>query len=241
MLINAVAFCFYNISSIVNGLVYFDQFSVMTTQQLLLVLLGVIFLLGGVLSVSFHGGGGVADVATWQDDEETPENLSNSRYGLGVGENISRPSDLMQGSSSIPTSASPLRLSRSEPLEHVSDQSTAQQQHILSRQHTQTLRRHRRSFLQSSESHIPGGGFSIGLSPMSPGFTLIPKRRISTFSHVVGKLALRRAVSEGNVRYGNELDTNITSTEERNVGKRKIARDGWKWLRNVFNEGHIES
>ena len=52
-----VAFCFYNLSSIVNGLIYFDQFSMLSTTHLLLVMLGMVILLAGVWIVSFPPGG----------------------------------------------------------------------------------------------------------------------------------------------------------------------------------------
>jgi hypothetical protein len=49
-----VAFCFYNLSSIVNGLVYFDQISLLPASHLLLVTVGIFILLGGVWAVSLQ-------------------------------------------------------------------------------------------------------------------------------------------------------------------------------------------
>ncbi|RDX55843.1 hypothetical protein OH76DRAFT_1396195 [Lentinus brumalis] len=71
-LVCPLAFCFYNLSSIVNGLVYFDQFSMLSTTHLLLVLLGIAILLGGVWVISFppEGGRGV-DIGTWTEEEPT--------------------------------------------------------------------------------------------------------------------------------------------------------------------------
>ena len=48
-----VAFCFYNLSSVVNGLVYFDQFALIPWNHLALVGFGIIILLGGVWIISF--------------------------------------------------------------------------------------------------------------------------------------------------------------------------------------------
>ncbi|KAF4623904.1 hypothetical protein D9613_001803 [Agrocybe pediades] len=62
------AFCFYNLSSIVNGLVYFDQFSLIPPLHLCLVVLGIIVLLGGVWVVSIQSGGGGVDVGTWNEE-----------------------------------------------------------------------------------------------------------------------------------------------------------------------------
>jgi hypothetical protein len=66
-----VAFCFYNVSSIVNGLVYFDQFSVIPWHHFLLVVLGIIILLGGIWVVSINNGGGGVDLGTWQESVES--------------------------------------------------------------------------------------------------------------------------------------------------------------------------
>ncbi|KAI0669879.1 hypothetical protein C8Q78DRAFT_1171240 [Trametes maxima] len=70
-LVCPLAFCFYNLSSIVNGLVYFDQFSALSTAHLLLVLLGIAVLLSGVWIISFPPGGGRGvDIGTWTEGEE---------------------------------------------------------------------------------------------------------------------------------------------------------------------------
>jgi len=56
------AFCFYNLSSNVNGLVYFDQFALISPLHLGLVAVGIIVLLVGVWVVSIQAGGGGVDV-----------------------------------------------------------------------------------------------------------------------------------------------------------------------------------
>lgn len=68
--INLAAFCFYNLSSIVNGLVYFDQFSLIPPVHLYLVILGIFVLLGGVWVVSIQSGGGGIDVGTWTKSDD---------------------------------------------------------------------------------------------------------------------------------------------------------------------------
>ncbi|PPQ63786.1 hypothetical protein CVT24_004328 [Panaeolus cyanescens] len=62
------AFCFYNLSSIVNGLVYFDQISLIKPLHLGLVVLGIFVLLGGVWIVSIQSGGGGVDVGSWNEE-----------------------------------------------------------------------------------------------------------------------------------------------------------------------------
>jgi hypothetical protein len=48
----SVAFCFYNLSSILNGLIYFNQFDQLSKKQLGLVIGGIVILLVGVGAVS---------------------------------------------------------------------------------------------------------------------------------------------------------------------------------------------
>ncbi|KAI0365264.1 hypothetical protein BV20DRAFT_973458 [Pilatotrama ljubarskyi] len=76
-LVCPLAFCFYNLSSIVNGLVYFDQFSLLSTTHLLLVLLGIVILLSGVWIISFPpGGGGGVEVGAWAEESATEMELT---------------------------------------------------------------------------------------------------------------------------------------------------------------------
>ncbi|KAF5314122.1 hypothetical protein D9611_006806 [Ephemerocybe angulata] len=63
------AFCFYNLSSIVNGMVYFNQLSLIKPLHLGLVILGIFVLLGGVWVVSIQSGGGGVDIGTWSGEE----------------------------------------------------------------------------------------------------------------------------------------------------------------------------
>ncbi|KAJ2920207.1 hypothetical protein MD484_g230, partial [Candolleomyces efflorescens] len=64
------AFCFYNLSSIVNGLVYYDQISLIKPLHLGLVVVGIVVLLGGVWVVSIQAGGGGVDVGAWSEEAE---------------------------------------------------------------------------------------------------------------------------------------------------------------------------
>jgi len=53
-----------------NGLVYFDQFSLIPPVHLGLVILGIFVLLGGVWVVSIQSGGGGIDVGTWNEGDD---------------------------------------------------------------------------------------------------------------------------------------------------------------------------
>lgn len=65
------AFCFYNFSSILNGLVYFDQARHLPGRNVALVVIGMIVLLGGVWAVSAEAG--VEHVWLDQSDEEVAD------------------------------------------------------------------------------------------------------------------------------------------------------------------------
>jgi len=66
-----LAFCFYNLSSIVNGLVYFDQVSLLPASHLLLVTVGIVILLGGVWAVSLQA----VNVGTWSSSDDVDVSL----------------------------------------------------------------------------------------------------------------------------------------------------------------------
>ncbi|KAG9000069.1 hypothetical protein FRB94_005648 [Tulasnella sp. JGI-2019a] len=53
-LVCPLAFCFYNVSTIFNGLIYYDQLQLLTPLHLGLVVLGMVVLLGGVYAVSIQ-------------------------------------------------------------------------------------------------------------------------------------------------------------------------------------------
>ncbi|OCF32939.1 hypothetical protein I316_05276 [Kwoniella heveanensis BCC8398] len=69
-LICPLAFCFFNLSSIFDGLVFYDQFDRLRTYQIVLVSLGVAVLLLGVWVVSAVQSDAGVDVGTWVEDEE---------------------------------------------------------------------------------------------------------------------------------------------------------------------------
>lgn len=288
-----MAFCFYNLSSIINGLVYFDQFSLLSTTHLCLVLAGMVILLAGVWIVSLPPSGGIGvDVTRWDeqhsaargDDEavevyedeplpmvpprtsytepstptlERSSDEENAHAGLGIitldngsglyGSLHTRPSptkgspharrqtDSALLAQSKPSSAHPpQRISSPEalprprpratstlpPSTSLSSQNTQTIHAIPQRQSTQTG--HYAYPFPLSPGATPGtlGGFSIGLSPMSPGFALVPRRKGRRTGSIAGEglspptgdtnsrrlgrspqdpTAIRRVVSDGGV------------------------------------------
>ncbi|WVQ99497.1 hypothetical protein IAU59_006632 [Kwoniella sp. CBS 9459] len=82
-LICPLAFCFFNLSSIFDGLVFYDQFDLLRTYQIVLVSLGVAILLLGVWVVSAVQPDAGVDVGNWVEDEEDG---SINELGEQVGE-----------------------------------------------------------------------------------------------------------------------------------------------------------
>ncbi|KAF9270223.1 hypothetical protein L218DRAFT_848631 [Marasmius fiardii PR-910] len=227
------AFCFYNLSSIVNGLVYFDQFSLIAPLHLFLVGLGIVILLAGVWVVSIHAGGGAVDLS-WNDSTELISDVeeSSSPTDIEAGES-SRLSPTQSevavggsdsaeewGTMSEPLlntnpSLTPDILATPRTISHISTLGTeSSPKHKRSTLHRrrQTLDplslRHSRnasrnmSYFNSFNTHgnarqslspplssvsaLAGSGFQIGLSPVSPGFAIVPLERRSRVSNLGG-------------------------------------------------------
>ncbi|PVF93497.1 hypothetical protein CPB86DRAFT_742502, partial [Serendipita vermifera] len=188
-LVCPLAFCFYNLSSIFNGLVYYDQFALLSALKLGLVMLGMTILLAGVWAVSMQpGGNGRVEVGTWQEGAEvltaevtgmerrtgvmTDEPGIMSTSPGSADERDESISPLPQGSMLTPFPS--LRSPRS-PLSPSG-----------SRRYGELGHGHgppgpRRKWTQIFESQ-PGvtAGLSIGISATSPGFALVPRRRVSS-------------------------------------------------------------
>lgn len=271
-----VAFCFYNVSSIVNGLVYFDQFSLLSPLQLSFVSLGMVILLAGVWVVSFQAGSGRVDVGTWQEGDDdieeeeeeedelpvrSPEGYRSPLLGpLGLQSTLSdseahRAAPFSPHTITFPTSPDLTEQDR-EQLENSMTQSltlSPTTSRVRTSPQHQRRRPHRFSILQPSEVTMPGGSISIGLSPASPGFAIVPKRRIgSRIKHAVQRAAMRRTVSDSDAdpdrvafTQGSAAQQGLPqpgSSEESdtgeymNRGQRVKARARWKWLRSVFSD-----
>lgn len=288
------AFCFYNLSSIVNGLVYFDQFSLIPPLHLCLVVLGIIVLLGGVWVVSIQSGGGGVDVGIWNEEgvklsgedialyTESEDTESEAPLSAAEVVPMTRQSETYtkqrigsvpmeretRSESNLPNMTTPLVASSTS---HDSDsvsrtrtsftspsKSQRAGSQLYSTPRTPSHRSRRRptvdGHVSSPSNHQSGHsrtssypaplspplsgtvstGFQIGLSPLSPGFTIMPLERrrpslmaqngTSSFADVaqdvVGSMRRerRRTVSEGevirphgNLPDGGEHDSNDDS------------------------------
>ncbi|PLW39468.1 hypothetical protein PCANC_01147 [Puccinia coronata f. sp. avenae] len=80
-LICPLAFCFYNLSSIISGLVYYDQVKLLSTFQVFAISLGTIILLGGVWVVSI---GTSSNNASSHQSASAEEEGGDERGGLQV-------------------------------------------------------------------------------------------------------------------------------------------------------------
>jgi magnesium transporter len=174
----------------VNGLVYFDQFSLISPLHLGFVVSGIFVLLGGVWVVTIQSGGGNANSQTWKkdglNDEEVSAAVNNARdiegssQGDFEGDNIEG-SGLINIPSRSPSHSARVEVETLPDLMHVPSISTDS----IGRGFTQPSRRpsvssqtsHRR-FVGSPERHqfISGRDFATLVSP-SRG---ISRRRRST-------------------------------------------------------------
>jgi len=191
-LVCPLAFCFYNLSSIINGLVYFDQFAVLSTTNLLLVMLGIAVLLAGVWVVSIQTNADAAELLAEAEAEELVESPTVSRRAShAVDEEVAI-------GSPIEDSSSPVVASRP------------------------SMKRRYPSLLGPDS-----GGFSIGLSPSSPGFAVAPRRRITSMQEAAHRLT-RRSLSEADALRRAASESDVDLPERPPPGPR------WRWLRAVF-------
>ncbi|KAJ4484700.1 hypothetical protein C8J55DRAFT_508786 [Lentinula edodes] len=240
------AFCFYNLSSIVNGLVYFDQFSLISPLHLGLVALGIVVLLIGVWVVSIQAGGeGTLDVP-WVEGSALDEDLgvesfenedvrspgeiesgTNVKYDRHEGRSPSmqwgtrsEPTrDSAQSPSDLGRPMSPLSTSSRSPLSPESSEyspSNIRSNHrrpttVINTRHIRTLSNTQYHTLTNNSNHqhsrpplsptlptvstLAGTGFQIGLSPFSPGFSVMPLEQKRRISHIVPGLPASTSVA----------------------------------------------
>ncbi|THV04956.1 hypothetical protein K435DRAFT_816805 [Dendrothele bispora CBS 962.96] len=264
------AFCFYNLSSIVNGLVYFDQFSLISPLHLALVCLGIVVLLAGVWVVSIQAGGGGVDFAAWNgddeisvvneeescnepsphppstlsrapmsDDEDAPEWGTHSEPLMGTSSISSPPPERTrlspessQYSVSRPSGSNRRRLPGLESFSRHRRGSTFSH---YSPNNTYTSQRPPLSPPLPTVSTLAGTGFQIGLSPVSPGFNIVPlERRRRTSNLGLGPPPgmdgeRRRTVSEGQVR---RMEVELEQGDREEGTRADVpGRGRWSWLR----------
>lgn len=229
-----MAFCFYNLSSIVNGLVYFDQVALLPISHLLLVILGIFVLLGGVWAVSLQA----VNVDTWSGGDEVDVSLIED----GATDEGSLPER-------IPTPAPPVPQSPERELVR------AHSETLASPPQSPLSPRRRATHIHLGHSTISGTNpissppstvhtpvFSIGLSPASPGFVLVPRERRRSTSvqpggdpwvETIRRVRSRRVVSDTNALTGEEVERGIDQV--RSEGNENTdSRGRWTWLRRLI-------
>lgn len=231
----------------------------------------MVVLLGGVWVVSIHAGNGHVDVGTWQegdDDLEEEEELEGvpeyreahppALFPPGLDTSLA---DSEAYRHRMPTSPSTVHQStfpaspgsETDHADYLSQSFSLSPMSPPGGSRAKSRRKHRYSILQASDATTmpAGGAFSIGLSPVSPGFAIVPKRRISGMRRAVQRVIMRRTVSESDMQVGdtrNEASTSQTrnteaaeadeASEQRRRDKAKHVRAmaRWQWLRGVFRD-----
>jgi magnesium transporter len=239
----AVAFCFYNLSSIVNGLVYYDQVSLLPASHILLVTVGIFILLGGVWAVSFQA----VNVGTWTGGDDVDVDVDVDDIDDEIVNESALPDSHL-----IPDVETPERL-RSRIVSSESTLSSPPLSPRVSRGPSHHHHHHHHPNQTLSGITIPispppgplsAPGFSIGLSPASPGFALIPRERRRCVSGQSGRGSLdevfrrmhtRRTVSESPVVAGDEVerDGEDGQTGEGEGDWGSAARARWRWVRTL--------
>ncbi|KAF7306921.1 hypothetical protein MIND_00484600 [Mycena indigotica] len=230
------AFCFYNLSSIVNGLVYFNQFSLIPPLHLGLVTLGIVVLLCGVWVVSIQSATPVSD--GWSDEESSASEAGSVQLADEEGQ-LERP----------PVSRSLSSLDQTHPTESQPPiPTTVSAPDGLSARRTRS--HHLRAQTSTFIGGVPpvpnpvttlGGGFQIGLSPVSPGFSIVRGERGRVVSGQYGFADIveqarrerrRRTVSESDVRTRESLVERapLLPNEGRNE-EQQGSKARWRWLR----------
>jgi hypothetical protein len=259
MLMNGlVAFCFYNLSSIVNGLVYFDQFSLIPWNHLALVGSGIIILLGGVWVVSFNSGGGGVNVGTWRDEDsegsesdgsEPCEEVSPDTRGRPARDTVLLERSAISESDAPYSTHDPRPRTMSSGSRRVQDyaslsQGVGDRPSLSIRPGAQRRRQTNelRSPIQQHNALSPqlpaalGVGFSIGISPASPGFVVVPRERRRKVSGMSVESQIRRSQSEGDVfPVPGPVDEAVERTLSEGADLHPPPqRSRWGWLRGVF-------
>ncbi|KAH7345066.1 hypothetical protein B0J17DRAFT_638186 [Rhizoctonia solani] len=256
-LVCPLAFCSYNLSSIINGLVYFDQISELSGLQLGLVSTGIVVLLGGVWALSVQQGGGIKEGAWVEEDSDEGEAdralafrdaFSGSEHSLepildGVRPAVLSPdavneSPAARSSQSVPP-RSPLDMSPHSPTSgpipklHIRTGSLDASSPPISPQRRSHTRPRYGTLLgaEAPPSALVTPGFSIGLSPVSPGFALIPRAR--------RRLGLR-SISEGlSATAGFSNESRETNGDVQ--GNSPSPGRRWRWIKRVNtsqSQGH---
>jgi len=263
-----VAFCFYNLSSIVNGLVYYDQFSLIPWKHLALVGLGIVILLGGVWVVSFNSGGGGVNVGTWRDEDSDESEGDGSEACERVSPDTRgrpEPDTIILERSAISESDAATYFTHDEHPQTASPGPTRRVQDYMSLSQgagdrpSLSIRTGGQRRRQANETRSPvqhhgalppqlpvalGSGFSIGISPASPGFVVVPRERRRRVSGMSMESQLRRSYSDGDVfPVSGSVEEGVERTVSEGAGLQQspppsgAQRSRWRWLRRIFKRG----
>ncbi|WFD30771.1 hypothetical protein MSPP1_001795 [Malassezia sp. CBS 17886] len=227
VLVCPLAFCFYNVSSILLGLMYFNQLAALSWYAVALVFLGTVLLLCGVWVISLHNnvednveaaddgvempfawGPGWYDHASWSGEERERARPAGKNTAEGHDDGAQGPSavplvqspreDVEQLPRALPQTpsrtedapspcpsllhASPTHARRSVSMPAPSDV-RAERKGTISPDHALNEGLETPDRAHSTFAHRPTlygilveRGLSIGLSPSSPGFHVLPRR-----------------------------------------------------------------
>ncbi|SHO77033.1 Uncharacterized protein MSYG_1373 [Malassezia sympodialis ATCC 42132] len=186
VLVAPLAFCFYNISSITLGLVYFDDLSLLSWTSVLMVVLGTCLLLCGVWTISLHrmpsstdeedsrqedlcwgpGWHDAAPISPIRDEERMPLRGETEH----VATNTQSTLDL----------STPRRPSTWTPRDAGARSSSIELDHALTEGIYSSDQAHtKRTCGPTLYDILVERGLSIGLSPSSPGFHVQTRRRMT--------------------------------------------------------------
>ncbi|KAH9004016.1 hypothetical protein EDB86DRAFT_2798160 [Lactarius hatsudake] len=237
-----LAFCFYNISSIVNGLVYFDQVSLLPTANILLVTVGILILLGGVWAVSLQA----VNVGTWSGEDDDVD-VALLEGGATEGECIPATTE----SDVNPTSSESPERDRVRSHTDVSESAMSPPQspsipRRRSHHHAGQSALGVAAPVSSPPVPVPTPGFSIGLSPVSPGFALVPRERRrcasgqsgrDSWDDVMRRVRTRQVASDGDAVAGDDAEQGYeVGVGQRDTGRGMIinrARARWRWVQGL--------
>ena len=242
-----MAFCFYNISSIVNGLVYFDQVSLLPTSHILLVTVGIFILLGGVWAVSLQA----VNVGTWSGEDDIDVPLLE---GDTIEEERIPP---IPESDVTPTSPETPERDRAPSQTAVSESAMSPPQspsipRRRSHHHAGQSALGVAAAVSSPPVAVPTPGFSIGLSPVSPGFALVPRERRrctsgqsglsghDSWDDAIRRARIRQIASDSDAVVREDVeqgfDAEVGQSGPGDTGGAKVinrARARWRWVRGL--------
>ncbi|WWC89144.1 uncharacterized protein L201_004062 [Kwoniella dendrophila CBS 6074] len=196
-IIAPLAFCFFNLSSIFDGLVFYDQFSRLSTLQITFVSLGVAILLLGVWVVSAVQPDQGVDMGTWVEEESDTESIIDEdpiESMFPNGSQAESPTGMQNENDRVDSLSGTMnqndqdRMTRSYPQLQLSMTPEILDRSVFSNPEypstptspmSPTTRRrhyhHRMRYGSLIPDVLPQGaptGFSIGLGAASPGFAL---------------------------------------------------------------------